>query len=74
MTEPDPALDPAKARFLIMNVVRLTGMLVALLGLTIIAGKIDLGREIGAFLFIFGLFEALFMPTILARRWKSPRE
>lgn len=72
MTEPTP--DPAKARFMIMNVVRLSGIAVALLGLAIIAGKLDLGREIGAFLFIFGLFEALFMPTILARRWKSPRE
>jgi hypothetical protein len=63
----------ARQRLIVMNVVRLSGIGLALLGLAIIAGKIDLGREIGAFLFIFGLFEALFMPAFLARRWKSPR-
>jgi hypothetical protein len=62
----------ARQRLLVMNAVRLSGVGLALLGLAIIAGKIDLGREIGAFLFIFGLFEALFMPMVLAKRWKSP--
>lgn len=63
----------ARQRLIVMNVVRLSGIALAFVGLATIAGKIDLGREIGAFLFIFGLFEALFMPAVLARRWKSPR-
>ena len=62
----------ARQRLIVMNVVRLSGIVLAFIGLAAIAGKIDLGREIGAFLFIIGMFEALFMPAFLARRWKSP--
>jgi hypothetical protein len=62
----------ARQRFMVINAVRVSGVALALFGLAVIAGKFDLGREIGAFLFIVGLFEALFMPAILARRWKSP--
>ncbi len=62
----------ARQRLIVMNAVRLAGVGLALIGLLIIAGKIDLGREIGAFFFVLGLFEALFMPAFLAKRWKSP--
>jgi hypothetical protein len=66
--------DPAKARFMAINIVRLTGMALALLGLAIIAGKIGLPREAGYVLFVLGLFEALIVPTLLVRKWKSPRQ
>lgn len=62
----------ARQRLIVMNVVRLSGIVLTFVGLAGIAEKLSIGREIGAFLFIFGLFEALFMPAILARRWKSP--
>ncbi len=69
MTEADKL---ARQRLIVMNVVRLGGIVLAMIGLAGIAGKLPIGREIGAFLFIMGLFEALFMPTFLAKRWKSP--
>lgn len=64
--------DVARRRFLVMNAARLSGAILALIALLIIAGKLDLPVEIGYFLFIFGLIEMLFLPTILARSWKSP--
>jgi superfamily II RNA helicase len=63
----------ARQRLIVMNVVRLSGVILAMIGLAGIAEKLPIGREIGAFLFIFGMFEALFMPAVLAKRWKSPR-
>ena len=62
----------ARQRLIVMNVVRLSGVVLAMIGLAGIAGKLSIGRDIGAFLFLIGMFEALFMPTFLARRWKSP--
>ena len=64
--------DQARGRFIVLNVVRLTGAIMAAVGLTTVAGKLPLPVEVGYGLFAFGLFEALFMPAILARNWKSP--
>jgi len=62
----------ARQRFIIMNMLRLTGVFVALFGLAIIAGKLDLPREVGYVAFVVGLFDAMLLPPLLARRWKSP--
>lgn len=64
--------DLAKKRFFVMQAVRLAGVLTALIGILIVAGKLNLPREAGIFLFLIGLVEALFMPHFLARAWKSP--
>ncbi|MGH6787983.1 MAG: hypothetical protein ACREBO_14235 [Novosphingobium sp.] len=64
--------DPAKARFMVLNLVRLTGAVIAGAGLAIVGGKLAAPTELGYALFAFGLFETLFMPAILARKWQSP--
>ncbi len=64
--------DQARARFITLGVVRLSGAVMAAFGLTVIAGKLAMPIEAGYLLFALGLFEALFMPAILARKWKSP--
>lgn len=64
--------DLAKQRFVMMQVARLSGIGLALAGITIVAGKLDLPRAAGVLLFLFGLTEALFLPKFLAKRWKSP--
>jgi len=69
MSEP----DPAKARWMAIQMVRWTGLAVFILGLLIYAGKIDLPIEAGWLLIAVGLLDALFVPTLLARRWKSDR-
>ena len=72
MTETSPP-DPAKARFIVIQVVRLTGVALVLVGLLMLAGRWpEVPREAGYVLTLVGLFEALAAPTLLARRWKSP--
>lgn len=66
--------DVARGRFIALSVVRLTGAILAALGLAIVGGTFDLPAPVGYALFAVGLFEALFLPAILARKWKSPPE
>jgi hypothetical protein len=63
--------DPAKARWLVIQMVRWTGLAIFIVGLLIYADKIDLPVEAGWVLMAIGLLDALFMPTMLAKRWKS---
>jgi len=72
MNKPDPAPDPAKARWMAIQAVRWTGLGLFILGLLIYAGKLDLPVEAGWVLMAVGLLDALFMPSVLARIWKTP--
>jgi len=65
--------DLAKTRFLRIQIMRLSGVALAVVGALTIAGKIDLPIEAGYALLFIGVLDALFMPTLLARRWKSKR-
>ncbi len=67
------SVDLAKGRFIALTIVRLLGVALALLGLAIIAGKIGVPREVGYLFFVIGLLEALILPIILTRKWKTPR-
>lgn len=70
---PDPVAESeARKRFVIIQLVRLAGVVMALFGLLTIAGKMELPLLAGYFLFVNGLFDALFLPIILSKRWKSP--
>lgn len=62
----------ARRRFMLLNLVRVSGVALALFGLAGIAGKLGMGKEIGGVLFLVGLFEALIAPIFLAKQWKSP--
>ena len=64
--------DQAKSRFIAINAIRLTGIAMFLVGLLIVAGKIELPAIAGYVLLAMGLVEILVMPVILARRWKTP--
>ncbi len=64
--------DPAKARFFALQAMRWVGAALAVFGLLIITRKVDLPKEAGYVLFLIGLVDALIMPSVLARRWKSP--
>lgn len=70
MTE---AADRAKSRWIAIQAIRCTGIALALIGLLIINRRLDAPAEAGYGLFLFGLFDAFFMPVILARRWKSTK-
>ena len=71
MTNTSPR-DPAKARYMAIQAMRWVGVALVIFGLLVIYRRIDLPKEAGYVLFLVGVFDALVMPTILARRWKSP--
>lgn len=63
--------DPAKARFFVIQAMRWSGLAMVLAGLLIVLGKIDLPVEAGYVLLLVGLADALIMPSVLARAWKT---
>lgn len=66
--------DPAVARFIIIQMVRVTGIALAVLGLVVLGGRLDWPPLAGVGLLIVGLIDAMAVPLILARKWKSPSE
>lgn len=64
--------DPAQQRFIAIQLIRVTGVALAVFGLVAIAGRTSVPVLAGYVLFGVGMFDALAMPIILARRWKSP--
>lgn len=70
-----PERDPAAARFAVLQMVRLSGALLALGGVLIITGKVAwlprLPEAAGYVLIAAGLVDFFVAPLLLARRWKS---
>lgn len=61
----------AKARFKRLSVVRFVGVLLAMVGAAIMAGKIDLPRLAGLLILLGGVYYALIFPSRLVKRWKK---
>lgn len=66
--------DLARKRFMTIQMVRLLGAAMVVVGLMVIGGRLDWPLLVGYFLLLNGLFDALFLPILLAKRWKSPKE
>jgi len=64
--------DPARARFFVIQALRLGGVALAVFGAAIIAGKVPLPEAAGYFLFLAGVADALVMPPLLAKIWRTP--
>ncbi len=64
----------ARNRFIAIQLVRIGGVAMVLLGLLVMNGRIDWPREAGFVLAALGLFEALLAPLLLSRKWKTPAE
>ncbi len=65
----------AQYRFLVINIVRISGAIMLVLGLAIIArGVFDLPKAAGYVLFVVGIVDFMLVPLLLAKRWKSPKE
>jgi hypothetical protein len=64
----------AKSRWQTMQLLRFTGIIVMIIGMWIWAGdilRIGGWPMLGIPIFALGIFEALVLPVILAKRWKS---
>jgi hypothetical protein len=62
----------AQYRFLVLNLVRITGAAMLVIGLAVIAREaFGLPKAAGYVLFLFGFIDFLVVPVFLAKRWKS---
>ncbi|MXP27590.1 hypothetical protein GRI58_01980 [Porphyrobacter algicida] len=66
--------DPAAGRYAIMQLARLGGMAMVVIGAAMLGGAIPGPHELAIALFICGAVEFFFLPLMLARRWRSPKE
>lgn len=63
----------ARNRFHILNLVRLSGTLLMLGGMAVLAYRwIEPAEIVGIAIFAAGLIEALIVPKILTRAWRTP--
>lgn len=66
--------DPAQSRYFAMVAVRFAGVALILLGILIVRRVLELPDALGYALLVAGLAGFFVMPTVLARRWRSPKE
>ena len=64
----------AKQRFLMLSLIRLASTALLVVGLLILAGKLNMPKPAGAAFAIFGLLELVLLPRFLASKWKTPGE
>jgi hypothetical protein len=62
----------AQYRFLVINICRITGAVMLVIGLAVIArGAFGLPKAAGYVLFLVGMIDFLMVPVFLSKRWKS---
>ncbi|WP_296717162.1 hypothetical protein [Erythrobacter sp.] len=69
----DAAEAQARRRYIIMNIARIGGLGLLLLGVAITRNvlPVQLPWALGAGLAVLGLLEFFFLPAIIAKRWKA---
>lgn len=73
MSRSDRDIAEARARngFIIINLVRFSGVALVMLGFAIVRGVIDLPYAVGAVIAVVGFCEVFFLPRFIARRWNA---
>ena len=72
MDQHDPApADPAKARFLTIQAVRLSGVVLAVLGALVLGLVLPLPEVVGYVFLALGALDVFVLPLVLAKRWRS---
>jgi hypothetical protein len=66
--------EVARARWLAIGGVRIAGVAMVIVGLLGLQGVFDFPALAGYVLVGVGLFDAFFVPLVMARKWRSPRE
>jgi hypothetical protein len=61
----------ARTGFIIITLVRFSGVALVMLGFAIVRGVIDLPYTVGAVLAVAGFFEVFFLPRFIARRFRD---
>jgi hypothetical protein len=64
--------DDARTRWMVINLTRLAGVAMVLVGILGVSGRIGL-PDVASYLFLAaGLFDIFAVPQILARKWRTP--
>jgi hypothetical protein len=72
MTEQTP--DPARTRFFLLQLVRVGGVALVFIGVSIVGKRwVEPADVIGGALILVGAIDALIVPRILGRAWRTPR-
>jgi hypothetical protein len=66
--------DPALVRWIVIQIVRLSGVALVLVGALGMAGKIAMPPLAAFALAAAGLIDAAIFPTLLAHKWRTPPE
>ncbi len=66
--------DDARTRWMVINLTRLVGVAMVLVGILALRGVIDIPEVAGYGFLAFGLFDVFAVPQILARKWRTPNE
>ena len=66
--------DVARGRWMAINVLRIAGVVMVVVGIFAVQGVVELPAIAGYGLIAFGLFDVFAVPQILARKWRSPLE
>ena len=61
----------ARTGFIIITLVRFSGVALVMLGFAIVRGVIDLPYAVGPVLAVAGFFEVFFLPRFIARRFRD---
>ena len=66
--------DVARGRWMVINVLRIAGVVMVVVGIFAVQGVVELPAIAGYGLIAAGLFDVFAVPQILARKWRSPLE
>jgi hypothetical protein len=61
----------AARRYWALQLIRLTGLGLVIMGAMILAGTLEQSEAVGACLLVIGAVDFFAMPLVLARKWKS---
>lgn len=64
--------DQARNRYFAIQVLRIAGVPMVLIGILIVRGRITLDPIAGYLLIVFGLADVFAVPMLLARKWRTP--
>lgn len=67
-----PNDDQARGRWAVIQAVRIAGVVMTVVGLFIVNGNIPAPEIAGYVLLAAGLVDVLLVPTLLARKWRTP--
>jgi predicted anti-sigma-YlaC factor YlaD len=73
----DKADDKARGRFMVLQMLRLSGVALVVIGLLCVNGRLvmlGLPAIAGYAFIVAGVLDSFVMPAVLARSWKSPLE